>query len=148
MHEGDSGIFFRYVDRRIHVAETGSEDDFGALFDQLGDHALGVGAFRHRFDKHGLNARHFAFQVFACLIMCIGPAGIADRPDIDKRHFQFFRRFRGLFLRFFLLAAATGKHQCQRHDHRHENQKFPVFHGLSIILLHYVSSKEFLGPPT
>jgi len=142
VHKRDIRIFFGDIDRGVHIAKTGGKDDFGALLDQLGNDPLGIGAFRHGFHEDRLDIGHFAFQIFTGLVMRVSPAAVADRPDIHEGDLDFLRRFRRILFRLFLFAAAAGEHQRERHDHRHEDQKFPVFHVSSSPSKLFVSGKE------
>jgi hypothetical protein len=83
-------ILRRNFDDRIHVAERGGEDELMAGACELFDGTLGVGTFGHvfqigRFDPvaEGGDDRP------ATDLMLIGPAEIADRPEIDETDFQF-----------------------------------------------------------
>ncbi|MGY4350003.1 hypothetical protein ACVWXM_006496 [Bradyrhizobium sp. GM7.3] len=82
-------VFLRDLQRRIHVAERGGEDQLVAGADELLDRAFGVGALRHVFEKGGLDlVAELLHQRLACQLMLIGPAEVTDRAEIDKSDFQ------------------------------------------------------------
>lgn len=79
------GKFLRHLQRGLHVAEAGREDDAVALAGQVANDALGVGAFGHVLDKGGLHARaQRGLDGLAALVVLLGPPGVGDRRDIDK----------------------------------------------------------------
>ena len=83
------GIFLGDLQRRVHVAERGREDQLVAGADQLLDGALGVGAFRHVLEIGGLDlVAEFLHQRLARQFVLIGPAEVADRAEIDEPDLQ------------------------------------------------------------
>ena len=83
------GIFLRDLQRRVHVAERGGEDQLVAGAHQLLDRALGVRAFADVFEIGGLDlVAEFLDQRLAREFMLVGPAEIADRAEIDEADFE------------------------------------------------------------
>ena len=79
-----------HLERRLHVAEAGREDEFVALLRQVTDHAFGVGAFGYVFDVRGLHRRRLAGEVqrgfdrLATLVMLVHPAGVRQGRDVNE----------------------------------------------------------------
>ncbi|MNT54493.1 hypothetical protein D3C72_1916620 [compost metagenome] len=89
MHKGDVGELLGDALDEVHIAEAGGVDQRIAAAGQFANHALGVGAFRHVLDIfcfHLVTQRLLHLQ--ASLVVLIGPAGIADRADVDEAHLQ------------------------------------------------------------
>ena len=73
------------LDRRVHEAEGGCEDQLVAGLGELADGAGGVRPFRDVLDEAGLDLRAvFLLQREPALVMRPGIAVIADRADIDE----------------------------------------------------------------
>ena len=91
------------LQRRLHEAEGGREDDVAAVTGEALDGALGVG-FRNVLDIGCLDlVAQFLLDREAALIVLVGPAEVADRADIDPA---------GLGLG---LGVGTGRRHAQRH---------------------------------
>ena len=83
------GIFLRHLQRRIHVAERGGEDQLVAGARQLFDRSFGVGTFADVLEVGGLDlVAEFLDQRLPRNFMLIGPAEIADRAEIDKAYLE------------------------------------------------------------
>ncbi|MDQ0589778.1 hypothetical protein QFZ47_003887 [Variovorax paradoxus] len=92
------GKVARHLERRLHVAEAGREDQPVALLREVADHALGVGALWHVLDEGGPDlAAERRIDGLAALFMLAHPAGIGDRRDVDEADLQ--RLLRSLRLR-------------------------------------------------
>ena len=74
----------RDLDRRVHVAERGREDEVVAALRELADHALGVRALGHALDVLGRDLRaERLLHLLAADVVLVGPAGVADRAHVD-----------------------------------------------------------------
>ena len=83
-------ILRRNFDDRVHIAERRGEDEPMAGAHKLFDGPFGVGTFGDvfeigRFDPVAKGGDDRS----AADLMLIGPAEIADRPEIDEADFQF-----------------------------------------------------------
>ena len=79
----------RHLERLVHVAERGGEDDLVALGGEIADHALGVGAFGHALHVRGAHlALQLRFHRLAPGVVGEGPAAVADRADVDEADAQ------------------------------------------------------------
>ena len=75
----------RHLDRRVHEAEGGGEDQLVAGLGELADGARRVRPLGDVLDEAGLDlGAVFLFQRLAALVVRPGPAMVADRPDIDE----------------------------------------------------------------
>ena len=82
-------ISWRHLQRRVHVAERGGEDQLVAGARELLDRALGVGAFADVLEIGGLDlVAERLRQGLAADFMLVGPAEIADRAEIDEADFE------------------------------------------------------------
>ena len=83
------GIFLGDLQRRVHEAERGGEDQLVAGARELLDRALGVGAFADVLEIGGLDlVAERLHHRLAAEVMLIGPAEIADRAEIDEADFE------------------------------------------------------------
>ena len=79
------GEFLGDVDRGVHVAKGGGEDQVGTVERHLRHHTLGIGAFGNAFDENGLDlVAELFFDGQAALVVLIGPAAVAHGADKDK----------------------------------------------------------------
>ena len=86
------GIFLRDLQRRIHVAERGREDQLVAGAGQLFDRTLGVRAFADVFEIGGFDlVAEFLDDRLAADLVLIGPAEIADRSEINEPDLELVR---------------------------------------------------------
>ena len=82
-------IFLRDLQRRVHVAERGREDQLVAGAGELLDRALGVRTFADVLEKGGLDlVAELLHHRLAAELVLIGPAEIADRAEIDEADLQ------------------------------------------------------------
>ena len=89
MLEKDVRILLRHLQRVVHVAEGGREDELVALRGEIGDHVLGIRAFGDILDIGGLHlVAEMRLRLLAADIVLIGPTEIADRTQIDKANLQ------------------------------------------------------------
>ena len=85
VQEGDVGELAGDALDVVHVAEAGGEHDLAAAGGELADHALGVGALGDVLDVARLDpASERLLELLAALVVLVGPAGVADRADVDK----------------------------------------------------------------
>ena len=85
-------IVLRHLERGLHVAKAGRENDLVAGGGQVADHALGVGPFSHVLDKRGLHlVAQRGLDGFAAFVMLARPACLGDGRDIDKTGFDRLR---------------------------------------------------------
>ena len=85
VQEGDLGELAGDALDVVHVAEAGGEHDLAAAGGELADHALGVGALGDVLDVARLDlAAERLFHLLAALVVLVGPAGVADRADVDE----------------------------------------------------------------
>src|SRR3546814_6044265 len=75
----------------LHVAEGSREDQLVTLLSQVAYDALGIGTFGYVFNKLGLDlVAQRLLHFFAAYVLLPGPAGLANRADIDEAYFQGF----------------------------------------------------------
>jgi len=87
--EGDLGELLGDLQRGVHVAEGGGEDQVVVALGHVADNPLGIGAFWHVLDEAGLHlVAQFFFHVLAALLVLVGPAVVADRADVDEADLQ------------------------------------------------------------
>jgi hypothetical protein len=80
-----SGCSLRDLQRRLHVAEAGREDQLVAGGHEVADDALGVRPLGHVLDEGRLHARTEARPARpAALLVLAHPAGVGDGRDIDE----------------------------------------------------------------
>ena len=88
---------FGDLERGLHVAKAGREDQPIALAGQVADHAFGVSAFGDVFNKSGLGLiAQRSLDGFARFVVLMHPARAGDRRDIDETDFQRLGRRGGL----------------------------------------------------
>ena len=104
-------IFLGDLQRRVHVAERGGEDQLVAGAHELLDGALGVGTLRHVFEIGGLDlvAELLDHRLPRDLVL-VGPAEIADRAEVDEPDLQFVVRRRS--------AAQARRQQDRGRSHK------------------------------
>jgi hypothetical protein len=91
--EEDVGVLLGDLQRRLHEAERGREDELMPAPGQALDDALGVGAFRDVLDEGRLDlVAERLLHGLAALVVLVGIAEIADRPDIDEADLQLVLR--------------------------------------------------------
>ena len=81
--EDDVGVTLGGGQHSVAVTEAGGEDDLHPFGDELIDERLDLG-FGHRFDNDGLDVGDGLDQLLATEVVGVGPAGIADRSDVDE----------------------------------------------------------------
>jgi hypothetical protein len=85
MLEADIRIFLRHLQRRIHIAQGGGENQLVAGAYQLFDRALGVRTLGDIFQERRLDGiAEFFRNRLASQFVLLSPAEIADRTKIDK----------------------------------------------------------------
>jgi hypothetical protein len=106
----------------VHVAEAGTVDQLVAAARELAEHPLRIRSLRHGLDELRL---HLAVQRFlhlpAAEVVLKGPAGLADRADVDEADLQ---RLGALALR-----ARRQARSSQRAGGRRPNQLPACQHG-------------------
>ena len=82
-------VFVRHLQRRLHEAERGGEDQLVAGAGELLDRALGIGTFGDVLEIGGLDlVAERLYHGLAAEFVLVGPAEIADRADIDEADLQ------------------------------------------------------------
>ena len=78
----------RHLQRRLHIAKTGGENQLVPSACQVADDALGVGPFGHILNRRGLHpVAQRGFDGFAPVLVLARPAGGQHRRDVDKTNF-------------------------------------------------------------
>ena len=91
------GEVLRHLERGLHVAEAGREDDLVARGREVADHALGVRPLGHVLDKGGFHAgAQRGLDGLAALIVLARPARLGDGRYIHKARLHGFGRRLGL----------------------------------------------------
>ena len=79
------GEVLRHLERGLHVAKAGREDDLVAGGRQVADHTLGIGTLGHVLDKGGFHLRaQRRLDGFAAFFVLARPARFGDGRNIDK----------------------------------------------------------------
>ena len=112
-------IFVRHLQRRVHEAERGGEDELVAGAGELLDRALGVGALGDVLEEGRLDlVAERLLHRLASDVMLVAPAKVADRPDIDEADFQLIGG-----------VSAAERSGGDREDRRHSDD-VPFLHDL------------------
>ena len=78
-------VVLRHLERGLHVAKTGREDDLVPRGGQVADDAFCIGTFGHVLDEGGFYlASQRRLHGLAAFVVLACPAGFGDRRDIDK----------------------------------------------------------------
>ena len=81
-----------------------------ALRREVAHHALGVGAFGHGLDDGGLHLRaERLLHRAAAQVVLVGPAGLADRADVDEADLERRRLGGGVAGTSASRAASSGR---------------------------------------
>ena len=116
MLEHDLGKLLRDFERRVHVAERGGEDQLVAGARQLRDRALGIRALADVLEIGGLDlVAQRLHHLLAADFVPVGPAKIADRPQVDKSDLQFIGGGRAVACRGDRQSGDRGGHQKFSH---------------------------------
>ena len=74
----------------IHETKGCCEDGIKAAARQAANHAFGIGALGYALQIGSVDLiPKLFFNILAALVMCVCPAAITNRPDIDKGHVKF-----------------------------------------------------------
>jgi hypothetical protein len=99
-------IFLGDLQRRLHVAERGREDQLVAGARQLLDRAFGVRAFADILEERGFDlVAEFLEHGEAPEVVLVGPAEIADRAEIDESDLE-------------LVGGGSAEQACSGGEHR------------------------------
>jgi hypothetical protein len=89
VHEDDFGSGARHLERGLHEAKGGREDQFAAVFHKIAHNALCVWAFCYVFYVFGADfGAEGSDQFLARQLMLIGPAAFSNRVGIEKTDFE------------------------------------------------------------
>src|ERR1700682_2384222 len=111
------GIFLGHLQRRLHVAERGREDQLVAGAHQLFDRTLGIRTFADVLEERRLDlVTEFLDHGLARQFMLVGPAEIANRAEIDKSDFE-------------LVGGGSAEHACSGGEHHCRCRNENLSHG-------------------
>ena len=81
-------VFFGGLERWVHVAEAGGEDDFCTVLDDLIEEWSCL-TFRHVFNFDRFNIWQCFLEGNPALFVCVGPTEISGRSNVNERDFEF-----------------------------------------------------------
>ena len=125
MLENHVGILRRDLDDIGHIAEAGGEDDVVALLGVVADDPIGIGAFCDKLTVGRLDIIELTLHIQASLVVGIGPAEIARRPNVDEGDLQLLSRYLGDG-RF---AGSFSRYPLDEPTH---TEHFAIGHGLAL----------------
>ena len=87
--ELDVRELFGHLERGLHIAKAGRENQLVSLPRQVTNHAFGVSAFSDVFDISGLDlAAQRSLDLLAGLLVLLHPAGFSNGRDMDEPDFE------------------------------------------------------------
>ena len=117
MFEMHIGIFPGDLQRRVHVAEGGGEDQLVAGAHELLDRTFGVRTFADVLQVSGLDlVAEFLDQRLARDFVLVGPAEISNRAEIDEAYFE-------------LVGGGCAEQACSGRDHHRRRRNENFSHG-------------------